>query len=47
MILSPEALADLKYIEPNRARDRLIACLNEIYVGLIQLQQQHGPADHA
>lgn len=46
MLLSAEALADLKYIEPIRARDRLMACLNEIYLGLIQLQQAHGPADH-
>ena len=31
MVLSEEALADLRYIEPKRAADRVISCLNELY----------------
>lgn len=46
MILSAEALADLRYFEPTRARDRLIACINELYLIALNLQHQHQPSEH-
>ena len=46
MILTEETLADLRYIEPKRSADRVIACLNELYLLVFELRQQHQAPDH-
>lgn len=46
MILTKETLDDLRFIEPNRSRDRLISCLNELYTLTLQLHQQHQAPEH-
>ena len=40
-VLSKDTLADLNYIEPRRSRDRIVSCLNELFVRVHQLEQMH------
>jgi hypothetical protein len=38
-VLLPETLADLGYIEPARARDRVISCINELFARVDRLER--------
>jgi hypothetical protein len=39
--LTPEALADLHYLEPLRSRNRLLTILEELYTLVFELRQMH------
>lgn len=43
MVLIKEALDDLRYIEPKRAADRVIACLNELFLRVNNMEHMHAP----
>jgi hypothetical protein len=41
MILLPEVLADLRYLEPARTRNRVISALNEAFLRIQSLERLH------
>jgi len=41
MILLPEVLADLRYLEPTRTRNRVISALNEAFLRITSLERMH------
>lgn len=41
MFLSEAALADLKYLEPARTRQRVTSCLNELFGRVLALEHLH------
>lgn len=43
MILLKDTLDDLRYIEPARARDRVVSCLNELFLRVHNLEHMHEP----
>lgn len=47
MVLIKEALDDLRYLEPKRAADRVISCINELFLRVFAIEGQHQAApDH-
>lgn len=41
MVLLPEVLADLRYLEPARSRNRVISALNEAFLRIMSLERLH------